>query len=253
MTFMTDRLDRFSRQMAFPGIGEAGQKRLLAARVAVVGCGGLGSTLAACMGRAGIGGLTLIDGDVVDLTNLHRQFMFDEKDAEAGTNKAMAAAAKLRQADSGLEVEAVAVRLERGNADELLSGHDLILDGLDNMAARYILNDWCMRNEVPWIYGGVAGSSGMVMVVRPGLSACLECAFPGKGEEKAEAGEELSSLGVINPLPAHVAAIQCAEAQKLLVGSGEILSGLKFVDLWSGECRVISINRRPGCSCARLR
>ncbi len=242
-----DQEKRFHRQMLFPGIGQDGQQKLLQAKVALVGCGGLGSTLAQCMGRSGIKKLTIIDNDVVDITNLHRQFMYNENDARQKTEKAGAAAKIVSEADSSVEVNGTAARLGRDNIDELLEGHDLILDGLDNMKTRYLLNDWCVKNNVPFIYGGVVGSSGMLMPVIPGDGPCLRCLFP--DPEAAQAAPNTDIAGIINTLPAHVATIQATEAQKLLIGSKDLIRELQVMDIWTGDRQKLKINRAPKCKC----
>jgi len=241
------RRHRFSRQIQFPGIGEPGQERLARAAAAVVGCGGLGSTLVQCLGRAGIRRLTIIDQDEPDFTNLHRQFLFDEKDVAGKTNKARLAGRRIARADSGLEVKAIAQKLAAKNADALLSGHDLVLDGLDNMPGRFLVNDWCVKNRVPWIYGGVAGATGMVLVVRPGHGPCLRCLFP--DPEAAAQGADVKSAGIINTLPAHVATLQATEAVKLLVRSPALVTDLRIVDLWRGADQKIKLRRDPDCPC----
>lgn len=241
------RRHRFNRQIQFPGIGRPGQERLAAAAAVVVGCGGLGSTLVQCLGRAGIERLTIIDHDAPDLTNLHRQLLFDEKDVERKTNKARLAARRIARADSGLQVKAVARKLIAKNADALLSGHDLVLDGLDNMPGRFLINDWCVKNRVPWIYGGVAGATGMILVVRPGRGPCLRCLFP--DPRAAAQGADVKSAGIINTLPAHVATLQATEAVKLLIKSPDLVTDLRIIDLWSGEARKIRLRQDPDCPC----
>jgi adenylyltransferase/sulfurtransferase len=244
-------LQRYHRQILFDGIGESGQKKLLATRVVQVGCGGLGSTLAACMIRAGILNLTLIDTDFVDITNLHRQFLFDETDVEKNSNKAKAAAKKLASVNSNARPRAFTERLEAATADKLLSGHDLVLDGTDNMETRYVINDWCVKNNIPWIYGGVAGSSGMTMNIFPAKGPCLRCLFPDKKD--APGREEIKTAGMINTIPALIACIQSTEAQKIMIGSPDVISGLRIIDLWSGDFQTIAIEKNPDCPCCGKR
>ncbi len=241
-----DRTSRFQRQIDYPGIGPAGQERLFNARVAVAGCGGLGSTLASCMGRAGIKALTLIDHDTVELTNLHRQLLFFESDAEEPANKARAAADRVARADSEVEVCPLSEKLDKGNADRLLSGHDLVLDGLDNMESRYVLNDWCVKNNVPWVYGGVAGGTGMVLPVLPGEGPCLRCVFPGAADAPS-----MEQTGIINTLPAFIAALQVTIGLKILLYSQDLSHEIIIMDLWSGQWQKISLSPRKGCICCQ--
>src|SRR5581483_5351174 len=151
---MTPRLqERYSRQILFEGIGERGQQRLLDARVAVVGCGALGSFQAGALARAGIGFLRIIDRDYVELSNLQRQWLFDQCDAEQGLPKAIAAARKIAAINSGIEVEPAVADLTAANIDDLLEHIDLILDGTDNFDTRYLLNDYAVSHAKPWVYG----------------------------------------------------------------------------------------------------
>ena len=245
-------LDRYLRQMTFPGLGTAGQERLRLAAAVQVGCGGLGSTLAQCLVRAGVGRYTIIDKDQPDLTNLHRQFLFDEADVARGRNKALTAARKLRRADSGVKIKGIAAALAAGNADRLLRGHDLVLDGLDDLPARYLINDWCVKNNVPWIYGGVVGACGMTMVIRPGRGPCLRCLWP----EPGAPGQlpTCASAGIINTTPVVIAALQATEAIKLLSGSREPVAGFRIVDLWEGSWQNVPVRKNPDCpACGRGR
>lgn len=239
--------DRYLRQVSFPGLGRAGQERLRRASAVQVGCGGLGSTLAACMVRAGIGRYTLIDKDSPDLTNLHRQFMYDEADAASGRNKARISARKLRRADSTVQIKAVAAELTAKNVDRLLSGHDLVLDGLDDMAARYIVNDWCVKNGVPWIYGGVAGSCGMTLTILPGRGPCLRCLWPEPADRAAL--PNCITAGIINTVPALVATLQATEALKILSGGGEPVTEFRVIDPWAGTSQSLAVRRNPDCPC----
>ncbi|MDM8552438.1 HesA/MoeB/ThiF family protein [Desulfobacterales bacterium HSG2] len=238
---------RYQRQIQFAGLGEEGQAKLGRARVVQAGCGGLGSTLAQCMVRAGVGKLTIIDQDTADITNLHRQFLFDEADVRKKARKAVAAAEKLKNADSGVEVVGIATELSSSNADRLLSGHDLVLDGTDNMETRYIINDWCVKNNIPWIYGGVVGATGVTMVVLPGKGPCLRCLHP--ETETDESAASVEALGIINTVPAFIALLQATEAMKLLINSPDLILDLRITDLWSGDYQRISVKQDPQCLC----
>ncbi|MEO8658944.1 MAG: ThiF family adenylyltransferase, partial [Bryobacteraceae bacterium] len=175
---MTDSdLDRYSRQIRYKPLGEAGQRRIMAAHVTIVGCGALGSFHAGALARAGVGRIRLIDRDYVELSNLQRQWLYDETDAEEGLPKAVAAARHLAHVNSGVAVEPVVADLTPSNASELLSGTDLILDGADNFEVRYLINDWCVQQSVPWIYGAAVGSYGLTMAILPGQGPCLRCVF----------------------------------------------------------------------------
>jgi adenylyltransferase/sulfurtransferase len=163
--------ERYSRQILFPGIGEAGQEALLASHVVVIGCGALGSFHAAALARAGVGRLTLIDRDYVEPSNLHRQWLFEEADAAEALPKAVAAERRLARINSDVHARGVVADLTAGNAAELLDGADLILDGSDNFETRYLINDFAVSRSVPWIYGAAVGSYGLAMAVIPGRGA----------------------------------------------------------------------------------
>ncbi len=242
---MTPRFfERYSRQILFSGIGETGQQSLLDARVAVLGCGALGSFQAGALARAGIGYLRIIDRDYVELSNLQRQWLFDESDAEQGLPKAIAAARHLAAANSDIQIEPLVADLTPSNVAELLGGVQLILDGSDNFEARYLLNDYCVSQGVPWIYGAAVGSYGISMPVMPGSTACLRCIYP---EPPAGAQPTCETAGVLGPVTALIASLQVSEALKMLCGA-EPSRRITTVDVWSGEIRQVS-QPGPGEDC----
>ena len=163
--------ERYSRQILFAGIGEQGQQQLLDARVAVAGCGALGSFQAGALARAGMGLLRIIDRDYVELSNLQRQWLFDECDVEQAMPKAAAAARKIAAINGGVRVEPVVADLTPSNVEDLLGGVDLILDGTDNFETRYLINDFAVERGVPWVYGAAVGSYGIAMPVIPGTDS----------------------------------------------------------------------------------
>lgn len=238
---------RYSRQELFAGIGREGQKRLRQSRVAVVGCGALGSALAETMTRAGVGALTIVDRDFVEESNLQRQSLFDESDVLRGMPKAVAAEERLRRINSDVDVRGVVADLTADNADALLGGADLILDGTDNFETRFLLNDVCLRAERPWVYGACVGSYGLALLVRPRVTPCLRCLL---GERPAAgSGDTCDTVGVVAPIVQVVAGIQGAEALKILSGRTEsLLPGLVTVDLWTGQFEVMDLRgRAPWC------
>ena len=169
--------ERYSRQIRFAGIGAAGQERLLSSHVAVVGCGALGSFQAGALARAGVGRLSIIDRDYVELSNLQRQWLFSENDVELGLPKAVAAARAIQRINSTCRVVPQVADLTAGNIYDLLEGVDLIADGTDNFETRYLLNDFAVRQNVPWIYGAAVGSYGLTMAVVPGRTAKYRSCF----------------------------------------------------------------------------
>lgn len=236
---------RFSRQLRFAPLGEKGQQRLHAARVGVAGCGALGSVLAERLVRAGVGTVRVLDRDIVEPSNLPRQTLFTEADAAGRWPKAEAAARHLRAVDGEATIESLVRDLTPASAPSFVAGLDLVVDGLDSFEARFVLNDACVAAGVPWVYGGVVGASGMVMVVQPGQGPCLRCLLP----EPPEPGSlpTCESQGVLSTAPMVVAAWQATEAVKQLTGAGRPLEGLLHVDVWRNEWRRIPVARDAGC------
>ena len=241
--------DRYSRQSRFWGIGAEGQARLAAGRVLVIGCGGLGSAAIALLARSGVGHLVVVDRDVVELGNLHRQLLYDEADAAAGTPKAVAAAAAVGRINAGVEVEAVVADVNATNVTALVNGADVVVDGTDNVETRYLLNDACVKAGIPWVYGGAVGSTGMSMTILPGETACFRCLFP--TPQPAGTIETSDTAGVLASGVVTVAALQWTEVVKLLVGDREHLNrGLTAFDLWTNEhLQADGVPRRPDCPC----
>ena len=242
---------RYSRQVLFSKVGKEGQERLGRAKVLIVGCGALGSHLAETLVRAGVGHLTLIDRDFVELSNLQRQALFDERDAALGLPKAEAAQRHLTEINSEVEIRAVVEDFGPRNAERIASGFDLFLDGTDNMETRYVLNDVAVKSGTPWVYGGVIGTAGMVMPIRPGDGPCLTCLFPdppGPGELPT-----CDTVGVLGPAVSVVAALESIEALRCLTGERGRPPGLIQFDLWTGEFQRLPIARDPDCPTCRAR
>jgi adenylyltransferase/sulfurtransferase len=244
--------DRYSRQIRFAPLGPEGQARLAAARVAIVGCGALGSAAAMALARAGVGHLRLIDRDVPELSNLPRQVLFDEADVTAGLPKAAAAARQLSRINSAVTVEPVVADLTAANAVALLAGVDVIVDGTDNLEARYLVNEVACRSGVPWVHGGALGAEGRVLGVIPGQTACLRCLVP----EPPSPGTlpTCDTAGIIGPAALVVAAVQAAEAMKLLVGAaGESAGRMLACDLWTFQWRVVDLTPLAVAGCPTCR
>jgi molybdopterin-synthase adenylyltransferase len=246
-------MERYSRQILFEGIGDEGQRRLRASRVAVVGCGALGSAQVEMLARAGVGDLLVADRDFVEESNLQRQTMFTEVDARERVPKAVAAARRVAEINSDVECEPVVVDVNSSNVERLIEGRDLVLDGTDNFATRFLLNDACVKHGVAWVYGAAVGSYGVTMTVRPGVTPCLRCVFP--EEPAAGSAPTCDTAGVIMPVILVVAAVQAAEALKLLTGNVDSLQGgLMQLDVWRNEWRRISLGvRAPDCPACALR
>ncbi|MFC5468385.1 ThiF family adenylyltransferase [Cohnella suwonensis] len=254
MTSLRAGDSRYARQTRFPAIGESGQARLLSSAVAIVGVGALGCVVANHLARAGVGKLTLIDRDVVDRSNLQRQMLYDEADAEDGTPKAVAAAARLKAVNGGIAIEARVADLNAFNAEALLGGADLILDGTDNFGVRYLVNEYSAKHGVPWIYAGAVGASGMTFTVLPGRTPCLRCLFP----EMPPGGalDTCETAGVLSPIVDTVSSVQSMEAIKLLTGRTDALRGtLLRIDLWDSQWQSLDVGsaRNEACPVCAMR
>ena len=238
--------ERYSRQIQFHGIGAEGQRKLAAARVAIVGCGATGSALAGLLARAGVGTLRIIDRDYVEPSNLQRQSLFDENDAAESVPKALAAARKIAAFNSGIVVEPQVADLTPANVASLLANSDLVLDGTDNFETRYLVNDYAVEQGRPWIYAAAVGSYGVTMDVLPGETACLACVFPAPPRGVVETCD---TSGILNSAVNLVASVQATEALKLLVGARDRLRRtLLSFDVWTNERSEISTTR-PRADC----
>jgi adenylyltransferase/sulfurtransferase len=225
------RAARYSRQVLFPPIGAEGQERILASTVAIVGCGALGASLAEMMARAGAGRLRLIDRDIVEESNLGRQALYTAEDAAEHRPKAAALARHLAAFNPTIALDPRVADLNPTTAPDLLDGVDLILDGTDNFEARYLLNDFAVRQGIPWIYGACVGARGLSAVILPGETPCLRCLFP--EPPPPGSAETCDTAGIIGPAATLVAALQVAEALKILCGKrGEARRTLVSVELW---------------------
>ncbi len=248
-----DATDRYSRQILYPEIGPDGQRRLGAARVAVVGLGALGCPAAALLARAGVGRLDVVDRDLVERSNLQRQTLYTDADAAAGRPKAEAAARALSEANPDVEIVPHLRDLSAADADAVLDGADAIVDGTDNFDVRFLLNDWAVKHDVPWVYAAAVGASGLTMPVIPGRTACLRCLF----EEPPPAGsaETCDTAGVLGPVTTVVGALAALETLKLLAGREDaVRRGLLQLDLWHNDLRPVAVEGpREGCPCCGRR
>ena len=231
---MTGSLERYSRQMLLPGWGREGQELLREKSVAVVGCGALGSHVASHLVRVGVGRLVLADRDFVEWHNLPRQALYGEADAEDGVPKAVAAARRLRQINSQVKIEEHVVDVNADTVEELIAGSDLVLDGADNFEVRYLVNEACVKHDMPWIYGGVLGTYGLTAAIVPGVTPCLRCLLgpmPPPGSVPT-----CETAGVLGTVVATIAALEVTEGLKLLLGRAqELLQSLTMVDVWKGD------------------
>lgn len=244
------QLGRYNRQEIFYGIGPEGQEKLKNARVCVIGIGALGSSIANNLARAGVGFLRLIDRDIVELTNLQRQVLFTEQDAEEMIPKAEAAKIHLAEINSEVEIEALVVDVNPYNIEKLIDGVDLVIDGMDNLETRYLLNEACNKNNVKWVYGGVVGSGGMMMNIFPGEGPCLQCLFGEFPEDGTY--DTCDTVGVISPITNMVAAYESAEAMKIIVGSDSVCRQAISMDVWDNFTEFFDVDPDPECPvCAK--
>ncbi|TAH38643.1 MAG: thiazole biosynthesis adenylyltransferase ThiF [Planctomycetota bacterium] len=248
---MAASASRYDRQIRLPQIGADGQAALRRASVAVIGLGALGSHGADLLARAGVGRLILIDRDVVEWSNLQRQSLYDERDAERARPKAEAAAERLRAVNADVELTVQLADLSAHNAPRLLHGATLLLDGTDNFATRYLLNDFSVQQRVAYVYAGVVSTYGLVGAVVPD-GPCLRCTYP----EPPDAANTptCQSAGVFGPAVAVVAGLAAGEALKIASGNPRSAhAGFRYVDLWSGESRALGARQDPDCPCCGRR
>ncbi|MGP4063256.1 MoeB/ThiF family adenylyltransferase [Halobacillus sp. H74] len=222
--------ERYAKQHLFAPIGEKGQQLLQEKHVLVVGAGALGTSSAEQLVRAGIGNITIIDRDYVELSNLQRQQLFTEKDAKDRLPKAVAAKDRLQQLNSEVMITTHVADVQREELEKFVTGVDLILDGTDNFETRMLINDMSQKNQIPWIYGGCVGSHGLSCVILPGVTPCLNCLM----EAVPLGGATCDTVGVISPAVQMVTAHQVVEALKVLVEDEKAINkGLITFDLWN--------------------
>jgi len=241
-------MDRYSRQTILWCIGSDGQDKIEKARVAVVGLGALGSTAAECLARAGAGELILLDRDILDLSNLQRQILYDEKDVRERLPKAAAAARRLSGINSEISLIERVDNLHAGNIAHLLEGVQIIVDGTDNIETRYLINDYAVNRGIPWVYGGAIGTGGTGLFVLPGEGPCLRCVFPDPPDPHRLG--TCDTVGVLGPVPVMVGAWEAGMALRYLAGGGRGLGGrLLLVDFWEQEqgFHEPSVEKRDDC------
>ncbi len=242
------RDERYSRQIRFAPIGEAGQQRLQTSRVLVVGLGALGSVAADQIIRAGVGFVRLVDRDFVELSNLQRQSLFDEEDIRSNLPKAAAAEAKLRRVNSSVQIEARVDDVNPANIEDYIADVDLVLDALDNFETRFVINDACAKHRKPWIYTAAVGSYGLVMPILPGTTPCLRCLLGNLPAPGTSATCE--TAGVIAPITHVIASIQVAEALKFLTGNLDAADiRLLSYEIWSHRFQRIDVGDEAMATC----
>lgn len=244
--------ERYSRQILFQPIGKTGQEKLAGSKILIVGCGALGCSHAETLTRAGIGKIKLVDRDFVEFSNLQRQTLYSENDAQERLPKAVAAKNRLSQINSEIEIEAIVADVNHSNIESFVKNCDLVIDATDNFQIRYLINDACVKSNKIWIYGAAVSSYGATMTIFPHETPCLRCIF----EEipPAATAPTCDTAGVIAPIISSVSAIQTTEALKILTGNYDKLhKSLLQIDVWQNEWRKIKLGApNPDCeTCAR--
>ena len=247
--------DRYNRQVLLPFIGEEGQKKISASTAVVAGCGALGTVIANVLARAGVGNLRIIDRDFIEESNLQRQVLFDEQDCRENMPKAAAAERKARQINSEIKIEGFVTDINPANVEEIIKGADVVVDGADNFETRFVLNDACVKHNIPWVYGAAVGSTGMTMTIIPGQTPCLRCLFetaPPPGMTPT-----CDTAGVLGAVTGLIGNYEAGEALKILAGRREAINTRLFsIDLWSGEMHQFKIAKArdvADCPCCKRR
>lgn len=245
-------LDRYIRQVRYPRLGEAGQRKLLESTALICGCGALGSVLANTLARAGVGRLRIVDRDFLEKNNLQRQVLYTEEDVASGLPKAVAARNHLQRINSEIEIEAIVADVDSSNIASLAEGADILLDGTDNFETRYLLNDASLKFGVPWVYGGCIGAEGQTMTILPGETACLRCLMPDAPPPGTT--PTCDAAGILGTIINVIASIESTEAIKILSGHREAVSRtLTVFDLWENRIRQVKLdslqesNTCPAC------
>jgi molybdopterin-synthase adenylyltransferase len=242
---MNNELERYSRQILFQPIGKDGQQKLLHSRAAIVGMGALGTVIANHLVRSGVGTIRFIDRDFVELSNLQRQTLYSEADAIQQMPKVIAAEKRLREINSTVILQPIIADLNMNNAEELLKGFDVIIDGTDNFLTRYLINDVAVKYKIPWVYGGAVSSRGMFATIIPDKTPCYRCLFP---EIPIGLGENCDTVGVLSAITDIIGSFEAVEALKLLVGV-PTNPNLEQIDIWDNSSLQMDISqgRNPNC------
>ncbi len=245
------RPERHGRQILFRRIGLAGQARLVSARVLVIGVGATGGAIANTLARAGLA-LTLVDRDFPERHNLQRQTLFTDADVDRGVPKAVAAAEHLRQIDPELPITAHVTDVHAGNILDLAAGHDVLVDGTDNFATRFVVNDAAVRLGIPWVYCGAIGAQGALMTIEAGGRPCLRCLYPDPPPPGSVA--TCDTAGVLHAAVAVAAGLASLEVMKLILDASPRQHGLLHIDVWDGVYQSFAVPARDDCpTCAQHR
>ena len=235
-------MKRYCRNTGFKEIGVKGQERLLDSHAVIIGAGALGGAISTNLARAGVGRITICDDDDVDIHNLQRQVLYSEEDV--GRHKLEVAVERLRKMNSEVSINGIKEYLNKKNAERIMGGADIVVDGTDRMEPRYIINSYCVENDIPYVYGGVLASYGMTFNIVPRKTPCLECIFPNTNE--LEKLPTCAELGIVNTVPMIIGSIQSTEAMKILIGA-EYSKDLIIYDVWVHSFDKVAIKRKKSC------
>ncbi len=245
LEFTEERLERYSRHILLKDVGVEGQMKLFGAKVLIIGAGGLGSPVALYLAAAGVGAIGIADADCVDLSNLQRQVIHHT--ADIGKLKVDSAAEKMRAINPDIEVHTYPEFIRAANIREIIRRYDFVIDGTDNFAAKFLINDACVLEGIPFSHGGILRFDGQTMTIKPGESACYRCVFtapPPKG-----AVPSCSEAGILGAVAGMLGTIQAAEALKFITGAGTLLTDtLLIFDAASMNFRKVQLKRNPRCS-----
>lgn len=236
--------DRYAKQILFQPIGEKGQAKIADSTVTIIGRGALDTISCSHLSRAGAGRLRIVDRDFVELSNLQRQFLFDEQDVEQCLPKAVAAANKLKKINSEIAIEPLTVDVSPRNIEKIIKESDIVLEGTNNLETRFLINDACLKNNLPWIYAAALGSTAACMTIIPHQTPCLRCYMsqpPSPGTLPS-----CDTVGVLSMTTGTIASLQSAEALRLLAGF-EPTNFFLYIDVWHREFETIKIEKRPDC------
>jgi len=244
MALTEQQIERYSRQIILEEVGGTGQEKLLSSKVLIVGAGGLGAPAALYLAAAGVGTIGIIDSDKVDLTNLQRQIIHHTTDV--GAEKVTSAENKMRAINSDVTVRTYQTRINAENILEIMRGYDFVIDGTDNFPAKFLINDACYFERVPFSHAGILRFYGQLITVLPGETTCYRCIF--HSPPPAGVVPSCSQAGVLGALAGVVGSLQAAEAMKYLLGIGDLLTNtLLTYNALTMEFRNVRLNRNPNC------
>ncbi|MFW8600431.1 HesA/MoeB/ThiF family protein [Desulfobacterota bacterium M19] len=242
--FTTEELDRYSRHILLSDVGVEGQEKLSAARVLIIGAGGLGCPAALYLAAAGVGKIGIVDNDVVEISNLQRQIAHFTDDI--GRSKVESARDKMLRINPGLDIETCQLFLRAANIREIIRGYDFVIDGTDNFPTKFLVNDACVMENIPLSHGGILRFDGQTMTILPGESSCYRCSF--RSPPPSDAVPTCSQAGVLGAIAGMLGTIQAAEALKFITGAGSLLTNtLLTFNAKNMAFRKINLKKQDDC------